>query len=309
VDTPGLRPLGVGEILDVAFKIYTRHAAQLFKIVLFVVLPIQALGAVILISTVNDPDAVTGFGEVNTQSDAEIAGNVAGQVTSGILGGLAVLLATAACTKAVADAYLRRHPDWRESLRAARGKFWSLLWLSFLYGVLLVFAFVALIIPGIWLFVAWVAAYPVLMLEGLRGRKALGRSFRLVRGRWWPTFGAYAIASLLAGGIQFVISAIMAGLLVAGANDSVVATVLVTGTANSISGILTTPFQAAVATLIYFDLRVRKEGLDIELLAQNLGVEPPEGPALGHEPPPPPRPLAGQPDLPAAGPEAVRPPE
>ena len=318
MDTPGLRPLGVGEILDVAFKIYKRHAVQLFKIVLFVVLPIQALGALILVSTVNDPDAVSGFGEIDTQSDSELAGAIAGNVTTSVLGGLAVLLATAACTKAVADAYLNRNPDWRDSLRAARSKFWSLLWLSFLVGFFLIFAFLALIIPCIWLYVAWVAAYPVLMLEDVRGRKALGRSFRLVRGRWWPTFGAYAVAGLLAAGVQGLVVFLMAGALLVGADDSVLATVLVTGTANAIGGVLTTPFSAAVAALIYFDLRVRKEGLDIELLAENLGVPPPEGPVLGHKEAPQARPVLsqpgqpphpGEPDLPAAGPEAVRPPE
>jgi len=40
---PQLRPLGIGEILDVGIKIYTRNALTLFKIVVFVVLPAQIL--------------------------------------------------------------------------------------------------------------------------------------------------------------------------------------------------------------------------------------------------------------------------
>ena len=309
VGTPGLRPLGVGEILDVAFKVYTRHAVQLFKVVAFVVVPIQVLGAIILLSTVDDPDLITGFGEINTDSDTELAGAIAGTLVTNVLGALAVLLATAACVKAVSDAYLKRHPDWRESLTTARSKLGSLIWLSFLYFLLLIPAFLALIIPGIWLAIAWTVAYPVLILEGIRGRKALGRSFRLVRGRWWPTFGALVTAYLLAGVAQAIIGAILAGALLVGAEDSLVGAVLLSGTANTVAGVLTTPFQAAVTTLIYFDLRVRKEGLDLELLAQNVGIPPPEEPPIGHEPPPPPRPLAGGPDLPAAGPESLRPPE
>ena len=119
MEASGLRPLGVGEILDVAFKIYARHAGALLKIVLFVVLPLQVLAAVVFLSTVDDPDAVTGFGEFNSNSDTEAAGAVIGTVVVSVLGGLAVLLATAACMKAVADAYLRTTPDWKESLRAA----------------------------------------------------------------------------------------------------------------------------------------------------------------------------------------------
>ena len=36
---------------------------------------------------------------------------------------------------------------------------------------------------------------------------------------------------------------------------------------------ITTPYSAAVVALLYFDLRVRKEGLDLQLLARDAGVE------------------------------------
>src|SRR3954452_25591637 len=44
---PALRPLGIGEILDVGIKIYFRNAWTLFRLVLFVVLPAPLLVAVI----------------------------------------------------------------------------------------------------------------------------------------------------------------------------------------------------------------------------------------------------------------------
>jgi len=40
---PNLRPLGIGEILDVGIKVYTRNYLTLWKIVVFVVLPAQIL--------------------------------------------------------------------------------------------------------------------------------------------------------------------------------------------------------------------------------------------------------------------------
>jgi hypothetical protein len=36
--------------------------------------------------------------------------------------------------------------------------------------------------------------------------------------------------------------------------------------------VLTTPYSAAVVTLLYFDLRVRKEGLDLQLIAEGADV-------------------------------------
>ena len=224
----------------------------------------------------------------------------------GVLGALAVLLATAACTKAVADAYLRATPDWKESLRAARARFGPLLWLSILYFLLLIPAFLALIVPGIWLAIAWTLAYPALMLEGVRGRKALGRSFRLVKGRWWPTFGVVVLSYLIAGVLQFLVGAIMAAVLFFGVDDSLLGTVVVNAVGNTIAGVIATPFQAAVVALLLFDLRVRKEGLDIALLAGDVGVDPPAGPALGHEPPPAPTPVAGGPPSRPQGPEDPR---
>ena len=46
---------------------------------------------------------------------------------------------------------------------------------------------------------------------------------------------------------------------------------------SAISGVvglaLTTPFQAAFVIVLYFDLRVRKEGYDLELLAREMAGE------------------------------------
>ena len=43
---PQLRPLGIGEILDVGLKIYFRNWLTLFKIVVFIVLPAEILANV-----------------------------------------------------------------------------------------------------------------------------------------------------------------------------------------------------------------------------------------------------------------------
>ena len=51
MNAPALRPLGIGEILDVGIKIYWRNAWTLFRIVLFVVLPTQIVVNLIQISS------------------------------------------------------------------------------------------------------------------------------------------------------------------------------------------------------------------------------------------------------------------
>lgn len=317
MQAPTLRPLGVGEILDAAFKVYTRNAWPLMKIVAVVIVPIQLVTALIFLSTLDDPDALTGQGEV--ESGSETWGWIAGNVVGSFLGWVGLTIATGAVVKAIADAYLARHPDWRDSLRFAWSRWRALIWLALLTILLLIPAFVALIVPGIWLSIAWIVAVPALMIEDCRGLDALKRSFRLVRKRWWATFAVILVAFLLAGVIQGLAEGLLGIMLVAGADDSLLLTVLVDGVAATIGSVIVTPFQAAVITIAYFDLRVRKEGFDLELLAERLGGPAPEQapyaanlPAYGQqewappqaagEPPPPPPPPP-PPGAPAQAPE------
>ncbi len=123
----------------------------------------------------------------------------------------------------------------------------------------------------------------MLLVEGLRGRKALGRSFELVKGRWWKTFGTLIVGFILAA----IISTLMQGVFLIGMvfgedNDAVV--LVLSAIAGIVGLAVSTPFQAALLTVLYFDLRVRKEGFDLELLAQEIGAAvPAAAPAVASE--------------------------
>ena len=56
-----------------------------------------------------------------------------------------------------------------------------------------------LVIPGIWLFVMYAVAVPALLLERVGPVQSLKRSYRLVKGRWWATFGTLLVSTVLAG--------------------------------------------------------------------------------------------------------------
>ena len=62
------------------------------------------------------------------------------------------------------------------------------------------------------------------------------------------------------------------GLLTANSETSSTVAIALTSLVSIISSVITTPFMAAVLVLIYFDLRVRKEGFDLELLSQGVGI-------------------------------------
>jgi hypothetical protein len=143
-------------------------------------------------------------------------------------------------------------------------------------------------VPGVYLYGALAVATPALLFEDARGTKALRRSRELVRTRWWSTAGALLAASLLTAIVQGAVSGALVGAIVGSHGNQLVADILgvITGTASSM---ITTPFLAAVIVVLYFDLRVRKEGFDLFLLAQRMGVDAPVGAApVSFIPEPPP---------------------
>jgi glycerophosphoryl diester phosphodiesterase family protein len=288
VSTPQLRPLGLGEMLDVSLKIAWRNAGTLVRIVLFVVLPAQALSALIQVSASPDLYDPSGFGGVDesaTVSESDVWTFAAGFAVAGLVGFIAGQLATGASFKAIAQAYLGERTTWKESLGFALRRFHSILWIVVLSGIVIVVGFVFCVLPGVWLGVAFAVALPALMTEGLRGRKALGRSFRLVRGRWWRTAVFLFVALVLTSIIGGIIQVSVAALAFASPDNPFVLFAVGTVSATA-AALVTTPFSAAYHTVLYFDLRVRKEAFDLQLLAQSLGVEPPEGWVPVYEPEP-----------------------
>ncbi|MGH2943908.1 MAG: glycerophosphoryl diester phosphodiesterase membrane domain-containing protein [Solirubrobacteraceae bacterium] len=285
---PRLRPLSLGEILDVAIKICLAHWRTLLKTVLVVVVPVQVVSTVLTPDfTVSSFDFGGGSGQTPEETLDELNQYLGGLAISVLLQILAGLFATAACFRAIARAYLGEQSDWRSSLSFALQLAPSLLLLTLLYALGVGFGTLLFIAPGVWLYVAWAFAIPALLVEGLRGRAALKRSFELVKGRWWRTFGVIVVGYILAMLVSTVVQgAFLIGVVVGAENDALV---LVLATLASIAGLaVSTPFQAALLAVLYFDLRVRKEGFDLELLAREIGADPPAAaPAASGSVPPP----------------------
>jgi hypothetical protein len=295
---PQLRPLGIGEILDVGIKIYVRNALTLFKIVVFVVLPAQILVNLVEISALPSGYTLSSGSTSPFGGTIEGSGTVSGHNLTVLLIGYigAILLnfvagrfAQAGCFRAVADAYLGEEVSWRSSLRFALRRLPAVVLLSILSGVLVLLGTVLLVIPGIYLYVAFTVAVPVLLVEGAGPVRALGRSRELVRGRWWGTCGVAVVGSLLVSIVGVALSGLVVGVAFANpARNSVTGFVLNTFAA-TLGSMIATPAAAAFITVLYIDLRVRKEGFDLLLLARRLGVEREPGrelPSFLPEPPP-----------------------
>ena len=283
MSAPALRPLRIGEILDASIKIYTSHARTLIGLAATVIVPFQVFTGLVLLSIVpSSADLPNGYSAItNPQPAPDQAASTGANITIIITGVIAGLLVTAACVKAVSDVYLDQPTGFRPSLGFALRRLPSLLWLTVLLAVLLGLGFIALIIPGIYLYTAWAVATPVLLIEGRKGMKALRRSRALVRGRWWSTTFLLLVATLLVSVVTSIFQGVVLAIVFSRSDSVVVGVVLVT-VSSGIASVLVQPFQAAVRTVLYYDLRVRKEGYDVELLAEQLGIESTTLPGRGY---------------------------
>jgi Membrane domain of glycerophosphoryl diester phosphodiesterase len=128
----------------------------------------------------------------------------------------------------------------------------------------------------IWIWVAWICVMPVMFIEDAGLIAAMGRSWRLVQGSWWRTFLILILLVVLNVVVSAALGAFMT--LAQFLSQIIFSTVAIAWIFQSvgivISSLVDPIFQIAIV-LIYFDLRVRREGLDLFQLAQRLAAPQP----------------------------------
>ncbi|MFC5752971.1 hypothetical protein [Actinomadura rugatobispora] len=124
----------------------------------------------------------------------------------------------------------------------------------------------------VWLYVLLVLAAPAVVMERESVGGALRRAWTLSKGRWWRTFGTLLLAILVTvfmGFFALRIPFLLVELLFfggGGAGESQALLAMAVDTVGRIvSWSVVLPFDAGVIALLYFDRRMRREGLDLEL--------------------------------------------
>lgn len=318
-------------MLDVAIKATTRNLGTLVKTVAVIVVPLQIISVLTTLSATPDNTDLNAFGATGTEpSGDELTTFLVAQIVVVVLSLAAGMLASGAALKAIGDAYLGEEPDWRTSLRFGFRRLHSLIWVGFLrlaipllgFGIVVGAIFGLLVLSdatpavavpaviGIGAAGFFAGAFylllgltiPVLLIDDVKGIRAVRRTFRLSRNRFWRTTTTLFVMFLLVLVIQAIVSGIPSAAVVA--IDNEVAAAVVTTIAGIAGALIATPLEAAILAVVFFDLRVRREGLDVALLADSIGVDPAKAgapllpPARLSQPPPPP----GMPPPPMAPP-------
>ncbi len=256
----GLGMGGVEEIVDGAFVFYRRHFLACFAAVSLVQVPVSA-GLTILLET-----AVRRIQDAGTDNDMLSRGVTYALVMvlpSAFLSLLASQIGTGAIAYLVGKACIGETVGVVESYRWALRKSLPLIGTAAIIGFACIFGFFLFVVPAIIAFLVTFAAVPAVMLEDRGVLDGIRRSYELATG----SIGRVAAVRLIVAMFLGVCAAM--GYEVAGTfTDSPGARLLLAQVPTLVAG----PVDAVSMVLLYFDLRVRREGMDIERMAAVLGA-------------------------------------
>jgi hypothetical protein len=263
---PELRPRGIGEILDVAVALYRARFGRLVALAATVVVPVQILTTLVLLSAQPDTVSSSLTGTATVQSDTRSALTVlAATIVVLFVTYVANAFVIGVCARPAGDAYIGQDGTWKRGSVGGRGA------LAVLATALLVALSEMLgsAFCGIGLFVVsafFATAMPAVVLERVRPSAALSRSFGLTKGHFWRVLGLILTLQLLVTAVNYGLTLGVRVWLLASASGT--AQVIAQGIAGAITAALTTPLLATAAVALYFDLRIRREAFDVQLLLQ-----------------------------------------
>jgi hypothetical protein len=281
-----LRPLSLGELLDRTFFLYRRH----FLLFVGIAAIPYAFFFVINLATA----LVPVFAQTAASSRIPTAGLAAVGIGGGLFaliavvaGAVAFLFSVGATVYAVSEIYTGRQTSIRECLRRVRGKTGTIFGVLFLSGLIMVGGFIALIIPGIYLMCRICVATPAALLEDIGPSDSIRRTFDLTRNFAGRAFMIYLLYFAMVWGVVAVFQFPFMLLLAISAKQMqlrVLLTVLMQ-VGNFIGSVLVAPVSTIGFALFYYDLRVRKEAFDLQMMMQAIGADPMPPPIAGGAPP------------------------
>ncbi|MFZ3454246.1 glycerophosphoryl diester phosphodiesterase membrane domain-containing protein [Arthrobacter sp. 7Tela_A1] len=308
--------------MDGAFQACRRNPAATFGTAIIIQAVIAVLSVIFGQSLIGSLEVLDTQAELTDAQAMSLGASVlTGGTVLTIISAIGILVMQGLLVIPVARAILNLKTGFGQTWRLAKGSFlrlagMALLMLAasiagaaaFIFAVVFVIEFlgtsgIVLTVLGVlavvavfaWLTVKLALAPAALVLEPRGIFAAMGRSWSLTRGNWWRTFGILILTSIIVSIIVSVISTPITMLVTlfasfgsgeaAGDDLSTILPVLVLTTAiSAFFGAIGYAFQAAVTSLLYVDLRIRREGFDVELMREQehaAGGDPDDVPGRG----------------------------
>jgi hypothetical protein len=255
-----LRPRSATEIVDAAFQMLRQTYAPLVTLSVAAQLPALAIRI--------------SMGQVPTDP-AQMMQWLSEEHSWALLGLLTVvaLIGQNAVMVAASQLYLGEKMNAGAAFMRSLMRILPLIVAYLLAAFAVMLGYVALIIPGIWLTLRFIPLNLVTVLEDGGPIKAINRTWELGRGHIGHMFVTLFLAGLIYIGVALV-GGVAVGLLSTVASlfkDSSVAAVLSTAVSAAIF-----PLFITIQVILYYDLRIRFEGFDVEMMSRDLGAAVPQ---------------------------------
>lgn len=246
---PPARPQSIGEVLDTGFRIFQ---SSLGRCLVYGALYVIA-GQLANIYTLA---AGHPLGQVRRDDPLWWAFYAVAVVTTIILWSAIMLRQNAIASGAPIS--------FRAELGHVLVRLFRLIALVIACVIVVIVGLVLFVVPGLYLAVALAFSLPAMVLRDHGVVSAMRHSLSLVRGNWWRTTIIFTVAGtvlFMLYGLALMLSALL--LPFAGAEDIAVVTAATAAVAVAM-GAIAAPFFCAVLLATFAELRVRREGIDLE---------------------------------------------
>jgi hypothetical protein len=282
-----LRPMGIGDILDRTFRLYRSHFMPFFLIMLAV----QAIA--FLTSLAWRVAFASGVGTAYRGGSTAAAFGPSFFIGFPLLMIIVIVLnqiGIATLTAAVSSAYLQQQVSVRQAYLAVRDKLGRLIGAALLTSLLILLGLMLCLVPGVYFMLSYMLVSEVVVLENLGPITAMRRSKELMRVKTDKGFvrnnitkaSVILLITLILGAVVGAVVTIPFAIARTASRHPELAALDVMSPLTILQGVLTAMVQAAVApigriamVLFYYDIRIRKEGFDLEVLAAALGSKTP----------------------------------
>ncbi|MGO1074858.1 hypothetical protein [Inquilinus sp. CA228] len=234
----GIGDFRVGDAFSRSFEIFSRHFVAFLVLALLSNLPVFLYLFVL----------TQGVGAGNPGMAAGI---------SGFLGFLGSLIANGAIIYGVVQTLRNQSFSVGRCLTIGLSALIPILGVSITVGVLVMLGMILLIVPGIMVFCAYYVAVPAAVVERPGVFASLSRSGVLTKGHRWRIFGILVVVVIASAAVQALAEVILGTM---GLYAAVFGPLALTS--------IVSAFGAVVNGVVYYQLRVAKEGVDIEEIAR-----------------------------------------
>jgi hypothetical protein len=258
-----LGPMTVSGILDGSFAVIKRRPRAVLASVALIIVPVQVLSVYLQRSALVF-DAETVFAGSATTLPGLGSSALGPALFAGVVHSLSLFFVGGVVATFVSGWYAGSDPSAGEAVRASLRRAWPFVAAWFLLTPLKIVS-VACFLPVFVTVTFFALTAPAIVIEGLGPLAGIRRSAQLVVRRFWFCLGIVVLSALVQQILELVFTVIptFVAVLLPDPLDWILLAVGQSG-----ASLLTTTAVVAASVLLYVDVRIRTEGLDLDLRAR-----------------------------------------